>query len=53
VPAICLAVEAARRDARVVVSGGPRADLQDVRGVKAQQELDALLHRKLRVAHLP
>ena len=42
VPAICLAVEAASRDAGVVMGGQPRAHLQEMRGVEAQQELDAL-----------
>ncbi len=53
VPAVCLAVEAASRDAGVVVGGEPRADLEEMRGMEAQQELDALLPRKLRVADLP
>ena len=53
VPAVRLAVEAAGGDAGVVVGGLPRAHLQQVRGVEAQQELDPLLARQLDVAHLP
>ncbi len=53
VPAIRLAVEAACGHAGVVVRGLPRAHLQQVCGVEAQQELDALLARERDVADLP
>ena len=45
VPAVGLAVEAARGDAGVVVGRVPRADLQDVRDVEAQQQLHARVSR--------
>ena len=52
-PAVRLAVEAARGHARVVVGGEARADLQDVGDVEAQQVLDARLARDADVADVP
>jgi hypothetical protein len=53
VPAVCLAVEAARRDTGVQVGRMRRADLQDVVDVETEQELDPVVVRDEHVAGLP
>ena len=53
VPAVRLAVQAARRDAGVVVGRVHRADLEDVRDVQAQQLLHARLAGHVDVARAP
>jgi hypothetical protein len=53
VAAVGLAVESTSGDAGVVVGREPRAGLEDVRDVEAQQELRALVARQAQVADLP
>ena len=53
VPAVGLAVQAPGRDAGVEVGGVRRADLEDVRDVQPEQELDPIVFRDPHVAELP